>query len=88
MKIQKTVLCFVSATLATTVFAGGYSIDKDYGSAASWEWFKRKIVIKCDGGRKSGEFQYVYLESSGKWSTTEAGSKFDTFQAAASAACN
>lgn len=69
--------------------AGGrYSVYNDKGTAASWAWFKREIVVKCEGGRKGGELPSVYLESSGRWSSTYVGGKFDTFQAAATAACS
>jgi hypothetical protein len=69
--------------------AGGrYSVYNDKGTAASWAWFKREVVVKCDGGRKGGEMPSVYLESSGRWSSTYVGGKFDTFQAAATAACS
>lgn len=67
---------------------GRYSVYNDKGTAASWAWFKREIVVKCEGGRKGGEMPSVYLESSGRWSTTYVGGKFDTFQATATAACS
>ena len=69
--------------------AGGrYSVYNDKGTAASWAWFKREVVVKCEGDRKGGEMPSVYLESSGRWSSTYVGGKFDTFQAAATAACS
>jgi hypothetical protein len=68
--------------------SGRYSVYNDKGTAASWAWFKREVIVKCEGGRKGGELPSVYLESSGRWSSTYVGGKFDTFQAAATAACS
>ena len=67
---------------------GRYTVDKDYGTAASFEWFKRKVVIRCEGGRKNGDLPSVFLEKSGRWSTTYVGGKFDSLHIAATAACN
>lgn len=66
---------------------GRYTVDKDYGAAASFEWFKRKVVVRCDGGRKNGDLPSVFLENSGRWSTTYVGGKFDSLHTAATAAC-
>jgi hypothetical protein len=66
---------------------GKYSVYKDKGEAAAWSWFKREIVVSCEGGRNNGSLPSIYLSKSGRWETTYAG-KFDTFQAAATAACS
>jgi hypothetical protein len=66
---------------------GRYTVDKDYGTAASFEWFKRKVVIRCEGGQKNGDLPSVFLENSGRWSTTYVGGKFDSLHTAATAAC-
>lgn len=66
---------------------GRYTVDKDHGTAASFEWFKRKVVVRCDGGQKNGDLPSVFLENSGRWSTTYVGGKFDSLHAAATAAC-
>ena len=65
---------------------GRYSIYKDKG-AGGWEWFKQEVLVKCDGGRKHGDLPSVYLVSSGRWTTTYVGT-YDTFHAAATAACS
>jgi hypothetical protein len=66
---------------------GRYTVDKDYGTAASFEWFKRKVVIRCEGGQKNGDLLSVFLENSGRWSTTYVSGKFDSLHTAATAAC-
>ena len=66
---------------------GRYSIYKDQGSAPAWAWFKQEVLVKCDGGRKHGDLPSVYLVSSGRWTTTYVGT-YDTFHAAATAACS
>jgi hypothetical protein len=76
---------------SVSVSSGGsdarYTVDKDYGTAASFEWFKRKVVVRCEGGQKNGDLPSVFLENSGRWSTTYVGGKFDSLHAAAMAAC-
>lgn len=73
---------------ASSAGAGGrYSVYNDKGTAASWAWFKREVVVKCEGGRKSGDLPSIYLNSAGRWEATGAG-KHDSFQAAATAACS
>jgi hypothetical protein len=67
---------------------GRYSVYNDKGAAASWAWFKREIVVKCEGGRKGGEMPSVYLTNSGSWSTTYVSGYFNNFHAAATAACS
>lgn len=73
---------------SSTSGAGGrYSIYKDKGTAASWAWFKREVIVQCEGGRKGGELPSIYLNSSGRWEATGAG-MHGSFQAAATAACS
>ncbi|MEN9373919.1 MAG: hypothetical protein RIR79_1471 [Pseudomonadota bacterium] len=72
----------------TSVEAGGrYRIYEDKGRAAAWSWFKQEILVKCEGGRKNGDIPSVYLNESGRWSTTYRTGTYSTFHEAATAAC-
>jgi hypothetical protein len=66
---------------------GSYSVHNDKGAAASWAWYKREVVVKCEGGRNDRSLPSVYLNAYGRWEVLSVG-KFDTFQAAATAACS
>ncbi len=69
--------------------AGGrYSVDKDYGVASSLAWYKRRVDVKCEGGRKNGETPSVFLTNAGTWNPLSVGGYFNSFQAAATAACS
>lgn len=77
----------VSGASSNSSSGAKFEIYKDKGQAASWEWYKREVVLRCLQGREKGGLPSVYLLPSGRWKTTYKG-EHGTMSDAANAACD